>query len=518
MSTHLKAFLIILVLGILAIAGVKFLLPVWQDATQRETSDAASEHGTLVVGVDSWVGYFPLCSPAMAKRMRDVGYNLRCEDDQADYAKRFTRLNDDELQLAVATVDAYVLNGVHTHYPGAIVAVLDQSKGGDAIVARRSAAANLDALKKRSNLKVAFTPNSPSEHLLKAVGVHFDVPHFKDRKGAWRVPANGSSDALAKLQRGEADLAVLWEPDVSRALASGSSGGDFVKLIGTEDTENLIVDVLIASRKLVQEKPEAIGVLLDQYFQTLRHYREDEALLRDQVRTYSKVDAAQVDAMLKGVAWASLNDNGVQWLGVAPAGSSGEQQLIDTINATTQILIAAGDFDRSPLPDRDAYRLTNGQFIANLYKGKSGSASDPTSSLQKAFVPLDEKGWSQLQEVGTLKVEPIGFQRGTASLGDDDEQVLARMAERLRHYPNYRILVKGHTGNGGDADANMDLSKSRAQTVASHLLTAFNIDANRIRAVGYGASQPLPRLANESDRSYGYRLPRVEVALLAEPY
>jgi outer membrane protein OmpA-like peptidoglycan-associated protein/ABC-type nitrate/sulfonate/bicarbonate transport system substrate-binding protein len=513
MSGHVKAFIAILLVGILAIAGVKFLLPVWQDSTQRKTSDAASEHGTLVVGVDSWVGYFPLCSPVMAKQMRDVGYNLRCEDDQADYAKRFARLNDGELQFAVATVDAYVLNGLQSQYPGAIVAVLDQSKGGDAIVARRSAAANLDAIKKRSNLRVAFTPNSPSEHLLKAVGVHFDVPYFKDRKGAWRVTANGSSDALAKLQRGDVDLAVLWEPDVSRALADN----EFVKLIGTEDTENLIVDVLIASRKLVQEKPEAIAVVLKQYFQTLRHYREDEGLLREHVRSYARVDATQVDAMLKGVAWASLIDNGVQWMGVTPAGVNSEQQLIDTINGSTQILIAAGDFERSPLPDRDAHRLTNGQFIAALYKAQSGT-SDASKSLQKAFAPLDDKGWSRLQEVGTLKIEPIGFQRGTATLDDANEQVLGRMAERLRHYPNYRILIKGHTGLGGDADANMELSKLRAQAVASHLLTTFNIDANRVRAVGYGDSQPLPRLADESDRAYGYRLPRVEVALLAESY
>jgi outer membrane protein OmpA-like peptidoglycan-associated protein len=514
MSVHVKAFLAILVLGVLAIAGVKFLLPVWQDKTQRQTSDAASEHGRLVIGVDSWVGYFPLCSPAMSKRMRTAGYNLRCEDDQADYGKRFARLNDGELQLAVATVDAYVLNGVQTQYPGAIIAVLDQSKGGDAIIARRAVAANLDALKKTTTLRIAFTPNSPSEHLLKAVSVHFDMPHLKNRKAAWRIAANGSSDAFAKLQRGEADVAVMWEPDVSRALTNS----DFIKLIGSEDTENLIVDVLIASRRMVQEKPEAIAVLLDQYFQTLRQYREDEALLREQVRTYAKVDAAQVEAMLHGVAWASLNDNGIQWFGVTSSSAGGEQQLADTINATTQILIAAGDFDRSPLPDHDAYRLTNGQFIANLYKAQSGSAGDAATSLQKTFAPLDEKGWGRLQEVGTLKIEPVGFQRGTATLGDEDEQVLARMAERLRHYPNYRILVKGHTGVGGDAEANMELSKSRAQAVANHLLSTFSIDANRMRAVGFGSSQPLPRLTGESDRAYGYRLPRVEIALLAEPY
>ncbi len=513
MSGHTKAFLSVLVIGLLLIVGAKFLLPLWQDAEQRNTSDAGAAHGSLTVGVDSWVGYFPLCSPAMSKRMREAGYNLRCEDDSANYAKRFERLGSGELQLAVSTVDAYVLNGVQTQYPGAIVAVLDQSKGGDAIVARRSAVANLDALKQKPGLRIAFTPNSPSEHLLKAVGVHFDVPHLKNRKGAWRVAADGSGDALSKLQRGDVDAAVLWEPDVSRALADGQ----FVKLIGSEDTENLIVDVLIASRTLVQEKPEAIAALLQHYFETLNQYRSDDALLHEQVRAYAKADATQVAAMLRGVAWASLNDNGVQWLGVLPASAGGEQRLVDVVNDATQIMISAGDFSGNPLPDRDAYRITNGQFIARLFNSGVTGNSGP-SSAQKSFTALDERGWSGLQEVGTLKVEAIGFQRGAASLNEDGEQALARLMERLRHYPNYRILVKGHTGSGGDADANMELSKLRAQTVASHLLSAHGMDANRLRAVGFGSAQPLPRIAGESDRTYDYRLPRVEVVLLADPY
>jgi outer membrane protein OmpA-like peptidoglycan-associated protein/ABC-type nitrate/sulfonate/bicarbonate transport system substrate-binding protein len=513
MSGHLKVFVSLLVVGLLLIVGAKFVLPMWQDAEQRSTSDAGAAHGSLTVGVDSWVGYFPLCSPAMSKRMREAGYNLRCDDDAANYARRFERLGNGELQLAVSTVDAYVLNGVKSQYPGAIVAVLDQSKGGDAIVARRSAVANLDALKQKPSLRIAFTPNSPSDHLLKAVGVHFDVPHLKDRKGSWRVVADGSADALKKLQSGDVDVAVLWEPDVSRALADGQ----FVKLIGSEDTENLIVDVLIASRTLVQEKPEAIAAVLDHYFQTLSQYRNDDALLHEQVRAYAKVDATQVAAMLRGVAWASLNDNGVQWLGVLPASAGGEQRLVDVVNDSTQIMISAGDFDGNPLPDRDAYRITNGQFIAKLFNAGAGGNAGPASA-QKSFTPLDERAWSALQEVGTLKIEPIGFQRGAASLNEDGEQALARMMDRLRHYPNYRILVKGHTGSGGDADANMELSKLRAQTVASHLLSAYGMDANRLRAVGFGSSLPLPRLANESDRAYDYRLPRVEVVLLADPY
>lgn len=513
MSAHVKVFLALLVLGALAILGAKFALPQVRDALERSTSDAAATQGTLRVAVDSWVGYFPLCSGEMTKRMRAQGYLLRCEDDKAAYAERFRRLKDDELELAVATVDAYVLNGAPHGYPGVIVAVIDESKGGDAIVARRSAVASLDDLKRKPAVRVAYTPASPSEHLLKAIATHFDLAGLKRGGAAQRVEADGSSDALEKLKAGKADVAVLWEPDVSRAVADPA----FVKLIGTEDTDKLIVDVLLASRRLLQEKPEAVRIVLEQYFATLKHYQDAPQQLRDEVEDAIDLSPDQVEAMLQGVAWASLTDNGAQWFGVTPTGLPGEEGLIDAVSSAVTILTSAGDFARNPLPDEDAYRITNRQFVSTLYLAQGGGAAvTGAQSLSRPFTPLDEKGWARLREVGSLKVEPIGFTRGTATLDEDGRAALDRLVERLRHYPHYRVMVRGHTGTGGDPQANVELSKQRARSVAEYLLATHQLDGNRVHAVGYGGSRPLPREGAESDRAYAYRLPRVEIALVAE--
>jgi len=40
--------------------------------------------------------------------------------------------------------------------------------------------------------------------------------------------------------------------------------------------------------------------------------------------------------------------------------------------------------------------------------------------------------------------------------------------------------------------------------------------ANRLRVVGLGSKLPLPQLPGESERAYSYRLPRVELSLVAE--
>lgn len=517
MSRHLRAFIAILVIGTALIVAARFALPVLKDRLQRATSDAAATRGVLRLGMDNWIGYFPLCSPEMVRRMRQAGYALRCEDDQADYAARFKRLADGDLEFAVATVDSYLLNGAVADYPGVVVAVIDESKGGDAVVAWRDSVPNLNALKARSDIRIAFTPGSPSEHLLKAIGAHFDLPALRQWRGGLGVETEGSHQALNKLLKREVNVAVLWEPDVSRAVAEPGIG----KLIGTEDTDKLIVDILLVERRFSQRQPDAVATLLRVYFQTLGYYQQYPGQLRRDVIEATGLNERQVDAMLDGVAWATLNENGAAWFGLTPAGLQGEEDLIDAINAVLKILLVNGDFKADPLPGGDPFRLTNRQFIADLSARQgAGSAalkhdSDP---LARRFTPLEETAWRRLKEVGNLKVEPIRFRRGSGMLDYEGKLLLDNVADRLRRYPNFRVIIKGHTGRGGDPRANLELSAQRAEAVARYLVVTYNMDEHRLRALGHGSSQPLARLAGESDRAYAYRLPRVEITLATEAY
>jgi outer membrane protein OmpA-like peptidoglycan-associated protein/ABC-type nitrate/sulfonate/bicarbonate transport system substrate-binding protein len=509
MNVHAKFALVVVVLGALVIGAAKYFWPMWQEQMQRDTSDAKDTKGRIVIGVDNWIGYFPLCSGEMKKRMRAAGYVVVCEDDKADYALRMQKLREDKLQFAVATVDAYLLNGAPKGFPGTIVAVIDESKGGDAIVAWKDKVANLDALKKMQGVKVAFTPNSPSEHLLRTMAVHFDVPALRG-KGPWRIEADGSPEALKKLLARQADVAVVWEPDVTRALANNS----IVKLLGTEDTRRLIVDILLVGRSYSTQHPEAVNVLLTTYFQVAKEYRENPQRLEREVAAETKLPPESVKRLLEGCAWASLSDNAQTWLGP----TSGTDALVDTIQSTARTLVDAGDFKSHPLPDQDPYRIISRQFISKLYVGAvtgGGTQSGPPS-LERKFAALTDAGWQALKEVGTLKALPVSFQSGTAELSHEGKLELDRAMETLSHYPNFRVVIKGHTGVRGDPEENQLLSQERAESVARYLGVTYNVDPNRLRIVGLGSKQPLPQLAGESERAYSYRLPRVELSLVAE--
>ena len=169
MNRHTKIVFVLVVVAAMVLLGGKYLQPIYDDWRQQDTSDARGTKGTIRIGMDNWVGYFPLCSNENKRRMRRIGYLLQCEDDHADYPARMARLRRDDLEMAVATVDSYLLAGNAVQYPGTIVAVIDESKGGDAMVAWADRLESIDSLKKEQDYRVALTPDSASEHLLKSI-------------------------------------------------------------------------------------------------------------------------------------------------------------------------------------------------------------------------------------------------------------------------------------------------------------------------------------------------------------
>lgn len=514
MKLHSKLALVFLTLGLVLTGVWRFVQPMLTDMEQASTSDASGKKGTITIGVDGWVGYFPLCSPEMKKRLYQSGYGLKCVDDAANYDDRFKKLKRDEYQFAVATVDSYLLNGESYDYPGPIVTVIDESKGGDAVVAWKDKISSLDDLKKAVDYKIAFTPDSPSHHLIKAIASHFDIAHM--RESSRHIKTNGSEAALKKLLDKEVDIAVIWEPDVTKAL----SNKGIVRLLGTEDTQNLIVDILIASRKTVKSNPDLVKILLKDYYRTLKYYREHQNELSKDIADNYSVTKNQAYALLKGVRWATLNENVENWFGISNSGFANDA-LINSIESAVEVLLENNNFTRNPLPDEDPYRLVNSSFVQDLndYFSSATGFTTPNASATQAkpvFAPLSDASWDQLQTVGSLKTRNIVFVSGTSDISYEGKSQIDQQMADLVHYPNFRIEVRGHTGLRGDSAQNMALSQDRADAVLRYLIITHGVVKNRARAKGYGSTQPLPKLPGESTRSYNYRLPRVEIRLVRE--
>ncbi|MEK7641399.1 MAG: phosphate ABC transporter substrate-binding/OmpA family protein [Patescibacteria group bacterium] len=525
MKVWTKVLIGLVIVSMLGLFGWKVAAPFIAKHVQKRMSDAKATKGKIIIAVDDWVGYFPLRSQRLKKEMLNEGYLVECVPDNADYKARMKALAEDSVNLAVCTVDAFVLNGAPEGYPGYIVSVIDESKGGDAIVAYADEIGSLDALRNNVTKKVAFTPDSPSHHLIKVAGVDFDIPLFRSKSSGLLIHSKDSADALGKLKRREVSVATLWQPQVSKALEIKG----VVKLLGSEKTDHVIVDVLLANRQTMNSRPEIVSLLLQSYFRVLKHYLNEPKELERDIAAELKVDEVSAASMVKGVSWVNLTDNARTWFGVAGtqvSGSRPERVLADTIDAAVSVLRQVGDFDRNPLPDSNPLMLTKSDFIADLYGTavKSGFANvggEESKGLQGhsgTFNPLTDEQWSRMQDVGTLKVEPIKFQSGTDEITLEGKEAIDLIAGKMKRYPNFRIGVRGHSDVRGDQDANKEISLARAQSVARYLEVTHGIDAQRLRAEGLGGTKPLPRVPGESDRSYGYRLPRVEIVLLLDPF
>ena len=220
--------------------------------------------------------------------------------------------------------------------------------------------------------------------------------------------------------------------------------------------------------------------------------------------------------MVKGVKWASLIDNVELWM-AHTADVSSQEAVISSIESVIAVLKEYGDIASNPLPDADAYRLINSSFVHSLYQQSEAGVFNRTGgNTPSEYSRLSDAEWNRLREIGTLKMRPISFASGSDMLTIEDKEQLDQITENVSHYPSFRIEIRGHSGQRGDADENKLLSQSRAESVARYLELTHNISAARMRAIGFGGSRPLVRQADESERAYNYRLPRVELVLLGD--
>jgi len=518
MNNNLKGPIILSTIGAAGIILWIMIKPLLLDTTQNETSDASNVSTTVTIAIDDWVGYVPLCSKYNIKKLRQQGIGIKCINDNADYTDRMSKLKSNEIDLAVAEVGSYIIEGENANYPGVIVAVLDTSNGGDAIVVNTSVYPSMDTLKDDTNARYAMVTKSPSEFFALTTGLHFGIEYMlKDDQ--WKVAQDSPEAVLNQLTSGAVDVAVLWEPNVTKALHSGQ----FKKLVSTADAENIIVDVLLASRTYSLDHPDIINKILITYFKTLKYFKQHPSKLNDEIKSRNSNFADdQIQDMQRGVHLINLTENCRVWFGCDDADWQSEIGVIDTVEMAVDTWVTYGVFDDNPLPDEDPYRLVATKYLKHLYS-KGIDTIDSTvnigNPLERSFEHLTSDQWANLTPFGKMKTQPILFRPGTNVLRIEGKEVLDTIVSNLKHYPSFRLKIDGHTGSRGDNNANIILSQKRADAVKRYLTRTYNIDVNRLLTTGYGGTIPLPlRGRTKFSRAYQSKLARVEISLLTEQY
>lgn len=111
---------------------------------------------------------------------------------------------------------------------------------------------------------------------------------------------------------------------------------------------------------------------------------------------------------------------------------------------------------------------------------------------------------------GRVALYGIYFDTGKADVKPESKASLDQIGELLRQRPELKLHVVGHTDNVGGVDANMALSKRRAESVVTAL--ASNYGVNRARLTGNGVASLAPVKTNTTEEGQAKNR-RVELVL-----
>jgi outer membrane protein OmpA-like peptidoglycan-associated protein len=90
----------------------------------------------------------------------------------------------------------------------------------------------------------------------------------------------------------------------------------------------------------------------------------------------------------------------------------------------------------------------------------------------------------------TYDLSNLQFESGKSVIKPESFALLTDLIEIMKLKGSMMIEIAGHTDSDGDADANLLLSKQRADAVKSHLISK-GIRSERIKTIGYGESRPV---------------------------
>jgi len=110
-------------------------------------------------------------------------------------------------------------------------------------------------------------------------------------------------------------------------------------------------------------------------------------------------------------------------------------------------------------------------------------------------------------------VAGIVFETGDARIKKSSFATLGEAVKVFRKYPELRIVIIGHTDDVGTRDANVDLSRRRAEAVKWWLVDR-GIVPERIEAVGKGPD--LPKVPNTTPQNRETNR-RIEFQLVIAP-
>lgn len=242
----------------------------------------------------TWVGYAPLYI-AKEKGFFEK-YNIAPElviiEDESQYAGAMA---SGQIQALGNVLDREII-----HYakgtPERVVFAMDESAGGDGIVAKKE----ITKVEDLKGTTVGMDKSSTAYFFFLSV-----LDKYSLKEEDVTIQEMGGGDAGAAFVAGKIDAAVTWEPWLTNA---GERDGGHV-LVSSKDFPKTIVDVVVMREDFVKEHPEAVEGLTKAWFDAIDYYREHIDEGNAIMATALGLSAEEVADMAHGVQFFGRDEN-----------------------------------------------------------------------------------------------------------------------------------------------------------------------------------------------------------------
>jgi hypothetical protein len=130
--------------------------------------------------------------------------------------------------------------------------------------------------------------------------------------------------------------------------------------------------------------------------------------------------------------------------------------------------------------------------------------------MKQEIVADAEAMGNDINRTGHVSVYGIFFDSGKAEIKPESDTAIIQISKLLKSIESLKLYVVGHTDNVGTIDANMKLSKDRADAVVNALINKHGIPSARLKSYGVASLAPVSSNDNEEGRAKNRRVELVK--------
>jgi NitT/TauT family transport system substrate-binding protein len=370
-----------------------------------------------------------------------------------------------------STVDAYALEyGSLTKLGPKAILQYDWSRGGDAIAVDGS----IQSVAGLKGKKLACAEATPSHFFALYVLTQGGLTN----KDVQWVFTSSAVEAANVFKAGRVDAAVSWSPDVY--IAARERSGARI-LASTREATNLIADIFVARGDFLDQHPEDARRFVAGWLKgvDMANANPDKTatLL---AKSFSGIGLEDAKGMLEDVKLPSYAENRAFFAG-------GSLVNYGTIYKSAQgIWRKVGKVSEVFEP----YQTVDTRFLDAV------AEFFPQAGEAVPEFRFTERPKSQAAPILTKTVS-VYFPTGSATLDENAKAVLdTQVVDLAATFGSAYMRIAGNTDNVGSRETNVRLSRARADSVASFLVSK-GFDRGKFEVVGNGPDKPIA--SNDSD-------------------